>query len=142
MQKELDPNAVQTSHVIVGYTCKEQVEVSKVIGARCERLNLGGCKKRRTWYTTLSMAAGDETIEWVKEDTFAVVSWKPNHQEVSKLVKLVQGHSSCRADETSRSYRFDDREIITAHGFTVTRTKTSTMYTELAVISYTMSCEF
>ncbi|BEJ14232.1 hypothetical protein CspHIS471_0314060 [Cutaneotrichosporon sp. HIS471] len=113
MQTALD--AKDGQHVVVRYTSKqpgeEGNEVSKVIGAQCERLDAGATSEpiRETTSAVYHVidgsgrsTVGDKVIEWVKGDTFTVPSW----QKYSHMT-----------EENSYLYRFDDRPMITALGF-------------------------
>lgn len=113
MQSALD--RAGGSHAIVRYTSKEPghagEEVSKAIGAQCERIDAGITTEavRETTSAVYHVVdgkghstVGETTVEWVKGDTFTVPSWaKYSHH----------------ADDKTYLYRFDDRPMITALGF-------------------------
>ncbi|KAK4688411.1 gentisate 1,2-dioxygenase, partial [Tremellales sp. Uapishka_1] len=115
MAAKLDATAGELDHTIVRYTNKQPghdgEEVSKIIGAQCERLE-AGAKTKVVRETTSAVyhvidgrglsVIGNKTIEWVKGDTFTVPSWEPYHHEAETKTYL---------------YRFDDRPMITALGF-------------------------
>ncbi|RSH81656.1 uncharacterized protein EHS24_007836 [Apiotrichum porosum] len=115
MQAALDATKGKQAHSIVRYTSQEPghegEEVSKIIGAQCERLD-AGAKTVPVQETTSAVyhcvdgqgrtKIGDKVIEWVKGDTFTVPSWQEYTHE---------------ADVDSYLYRFDDRPMITALGF-------------------------
>jgi len=111
MEAKLD--AAEGDHAIVRYLSKERPgeEVSKIIGAQCERIN-PRTKTEPVRETTSAVyhvidgngrsVVGDKTIEWTKGDTFTVPSWQRYHHEATDRVYL---------------YRFDDRPMITALGY-------------------------
>lgn len=133
MQKKLD--ASPESHTIVRYTSQEPGqeghEVSKIIGAQCERIAAGTTTEVVQETTSAvyhvvdgagSSKIGDKTIDWVKGDTFSVPAWAPYSHEVSRRSQD-EGQGSLadaiasQAAETTYLYRFDDRPMITALGF-------------------------
>lgn len=113
MHAKLD--AAPGAHAVARYTSKEErkegQEVSKIIGAQCERLDKGA-KSEPIRETTSAVyhvidgqgrsTVGDKVIEWIKGDTFTVPSWQRYTHE---------------ADEKTYLYRFDDRPMITSLGF-------------------------
>lgn len=97
MQQKLD--AAPGDHAIVRYRSqdpgREAEEVSKVIGAQCERIEAG--KRSQSVQETTSAVyhviegtgrslIGDQIVTWVKGDTFAVPSWQPYIHEVGRAV--------------------------------------------------------
>ncbi len=96
MQRKLDRTCSEQQHSIVRYISQEEgkggEEVSKIIGAQCERLEAGATSSTVRETTSAvyhvidgkgSSVIGNQVIEWVKGDTFTVPSWKPYHHEVS-----------------------------------------------------------
>jgi gentisate 1,2-dioxygenase len=125
MQAALD--AKEGAHATVRYTSKQPgedgQEVSKIIGAQCERLEAGATSEpiRETTSAVYHVidgsgrsTVGDKVIEWVKGDTFTVPSWQKY---------------SHTADEKTYLYRFDDRPMITSLGFY--RNETEDFYNQL-----------
>ncbi|ORY24552.1 RmlC-like cupin domain-containing protein [Naematelia encephala] len=115
MQAKLDATTASKQHSIVRYTSQEEGEagqdVSKIIGAQCERLEAGANSEpvRETTSAVYHIidgkgrsVIGNKVIEWVKGDTFSLPSWHTYHHE---------------AEEKSYLYRFDDRPMITSLGF-------------------------
>jgi gentisate 1,2-dioxygenase len=95
MEKKLEATAGESDHSIVRYTSqepgKEGQEVSKIIGAQCERIEAGTQSKpvRETTSAVYhvvegkgSSVIGDKVIEWVKGDTFTVPSWEEYSHKV------------------------------------------------------------
>lgn len=95
MQHKLDADA-DKPHVIVRYTSQEPgpagEEVSKIIGAQCERLEAGATSVTVQETTSAvyhvidgegSSQVGDKVIEWVKGDTFSVPAWQSYSHTVS-----------------------------------------------------------
>jgi gentisate 1,2-dioxygenase len=102
MQKKRDSTVGQQDHSVVRYTSQEEgeegQEVSKVIGAQCERLEAGAKSESRRENTSAVYhvidgkglsTIGDKVIEWVKGDTFTVPSWQPYVHEVSNRLRLL-----------------------------------------------------
>lgn len=101
MRPKLD--AGKGDHVVVRYTSQEPgkdgEDVSKRIGAQCEKLAAGSKSEverenASSVYHVIDgegkTVIGGTTIEWTKGDTFCVPAWEPHHHEVS-LLKLERG---------------------------------------------------
>lgn len=91
-------------------------EISATIGAQAERIDRGAStpKRRETASSVYHVyrghgktRIGDATIEWKKNDTFAVPAWYP-YEHVNE------------GDETAYLFRYDDRPLLDA--MTVYRT--------------------
>lgn len=88
--------AKEGDHATVRYMSqeegKEDQEVSKIIGAQCERLEAGKTSKEVQETTSAvyhvvdgkgSSTIGAKVIEWVKGDTFSVPAWEKYSHTVS-----------------------------------------------------------
>lgn len=98
MQEKLE--RATGNHAIVRYTSQEPgqqgQEVSKIIGAQCERIEAGTTTQSVQETTsavyhvvdgTGSSRIGDKVIEWVKGDTFSVPAWEKYSHSVRFIAK-------------------------------------------------------